>query len=98
MIYKLSSGLHPDSHSSDNVIYIKDEKGNSLGCFEDQFDAFDYIKINLEKDKKYEQYIEHPDMFIMEIYNKLSKQDKELLLENIVQKYRYTCMLKYFNL
>lgn len=98
MIYKLSYGLHPDSHSSDNVIYIKDEKGNSLGCFENQFDAFDYIKIDLEKDKKYKQYIEQPEMFIMEIYNKLNEQDKRLILETLIQKYRYTCMLEYFNL
>lgn len=96
-MYKLPYGLPSETRCSDTVIFVKDEKGKDVACFGDQFNAFDYIKTKLEKDKKYEQYIKYPDMFIMEIYRSLDNLDKKMIQNSLVQKYRNKCMYDYFN-
>lgn len=77
---------------------VKNEEGEKIGgCFDDQFQAFDYIKTQLELDEKYKQYTEFPEMFIMEMYRALNGDEKRKVLRELVREYKEKCAYDYFN-
>ena len=80
-----------------HVVFIKDENGNELkDTFYDERDAFDYIKLRVENDKQYAEYLNNPDKHIMDIYNALDDFDKKTIQQSLVIKYRNECMYQYF--
>lgn len=95
--YKLTRSPNPETHASDEVIFIKDENGNELGAgFSNECDAFDYIKLQVENDKEYADYLNNPRKHIMDMYNLLDEFDKKMIEQSMVQKYRNECMYQYF--
>ena len=96
-MYKLFSFLNPETHAHGIIIGIKDENGKEVDCyFNNQDDAFDYIKTNLENDIQYKNFISSPDVHAKDIYDTLSDFDKEMIQRSLVQKYRNQCMCEYF--
>lgn len=95
--YKLTRSPNPETHAVDEVIFIKDVNGNELGVgFSNECDAFDYIKLQVENDKEYADYLNNPSKHIMDMYNSLDDFDKRMFEQSLVQKYRNECMYQYF--
>lgn len=96
--YKLTKSPNPETHASGEVIFIKDEmNGNEFNVgFSDEFDAFDYIKLQIENDKEYADYLNNPNKHIMDMYNSLDDFDKKMIEQSLIQKYRNECMYQYF--
>lgn len=95
--YKLTKSPNPETHASGEVIFIKDENGNELNVgFSDEYDAFDYIKLHVENDKEYADYLENPNKHIIDMYNSLDDFDKRMIEQSLIQKYRNECMYQYF--
>lgn len=95
--YKLVKSPNPETHASGEVIFIKDENGNECNVgFSDEFDAFDYIKLQVENDKEYTDYLENPNKHIMDMYNSLDDFDKKMSEQSLIQRYRNECMYQYF--
>ena len=77
---------------------VKNEEGEKIGeCFDDDLQAFDYIKTQLEPDERYKQYTEFPEMFIVEMYRTLTSDGKKRILRKLVQEYKEKCAYDYFN-
>ena len=94
--YKLTKSPNPETHAFGEVIFIKDENGNELNVgFGDQCDAFDYIKLQVENDKEYADYLNNPSKHIMDMYNSLDEFDKKMIEQSLIQKYRNECMYEY---
>lgn len=97
MKYKLKRGTNPETHAFGDMIFVEDENGDELKvAFSNEYQAFDYIKMQVENDATYSDLINNPDEHIMELYNALDDFDKGLVQKNLVEKYRYECMYKYF--
>lgn len=96
--YKLTKSPNPETHASGEVIFIKDEmNGSNLNVgFSNECDAFDYIKLQVENDKEYADYLNNPNKHIMDMYNSLDDFDKRMIEQSLVQKYRNECMYRYF--
>ena len=95
--YKLTRSPNPETHASCEVIFIKDENGNELDVgFSNECDAFDYIKLQVENDKEYVDYLNNPNKHIMDMYNSLDEFDKKMIEQSLIQKYRNECMYQYF--
>ena len=95
--YKLTRSHNPETHASGEVIFIKDENGNELDVgFSNECDAFDYIKLQVENDKEYVDYLNNPNKHIMDMYNSLDEFDKKMIEQSLIQKYRNECMYQYF--
>lgn len=77
--YKLVKSPNSETHAFGEVIFIKDEmNGNEFNVgFSDEFDAFDYIKLQIENDKEYADYLNDPNKHIMDMYNSLDDFDKK---------------------
>lgn len=76
---------------------VKNEEGEKIGgCFDDELQAFDYIKTQLEPDERYKQYTGFPEMFIMEIYRTLGSDGKRRVLKELVRGYKEKCAYEYF--
>lgn len=98
MKYTLTREYNPETHSSGQVIFIKDEYGKELDVsFCDEFDAFDYIKVQIENNKQYEDCLRNPNKHIMDMYNSLDDFNKKIIQKSLIQKYRNECMYQYFN-
>ena len=97
MKYKLTKCPNPETHAYGDVIFVKDEDGNELNVFfKDEFEAFDYIKLQVENDEKYSDYLKNPSEHIMDMYNSLDEFDKKMIEQSLIQKYRNECMYQYF--
>ena len=97
-MYKLFSFPNPETHAHGTIIGIKDENGKEADSyFGDQNDAFDYIKIKLEKDEQYKNFISHPEIYAKDIYDVLSDYDKSIIQKSLILRYRNQCMYEYFN-
>lgn len=95
--YKLTRSPNPETHAVDEVIFIKDENGNELSAgFSNECDAFDYIKLQVENDKEYADYLNNPSKHIMDMYNSLDYFGKRMFEQSLVQRYRNECMYQYF--
>ena len=95
--YELKRIKNPETHAYGDVVVIEDENG--LACdvgFKDQNTAFDYLKINLEEDAKYKNYMLNTSCYIKEIYNELCQMDEEKLQKILFNMYRRKCMDEYF--
>lgn len=57
---------------------------------------FDYIKLHVENDKEYADYLENPNKHIIDMYNSLDDFDKRMIEQSLIQKYRNECMYQYF--
>ena len=97
-MYKLVGQLVGCPPEFRHIVVIQDEHGHDVISteFANKVDAFDYMMIVLEGDKRYENYIEHPEAHIEEIYHCLSENDRRLIQNNLLQIYRLYCMGKYF--
>ena len=92
MRYKLFRTRNPETHSYGDAIFVKDEDGHMLDvCFENEDDALDYIKLNIEKDLKYKAYIENPENHIMDLYGELNNFSKKQIQNSLIVKYRNKC-------
>lgn len=96
-MYKLKYFDNPESHAHGIVVGVVDDNEREVGKFFDkQDDAFDYIKIELEHDAIYKDFIFNPDIYIREIYDTLSNYDKVMIQKQLVNRYRDQCMSEYF--
>ena len=97
MKYKLTKCPNPETHAYGDVIFVKDEDGNELNVFfKDEFEAFDYIKLQVENDEKYSDYLKNPSEHIMDMYNSLDDFDKRMIEKSLVQRLKNKLMRQYF--
>lgn len=97
MKYKLKWHSCPDARSCDSMVFIVDENGNELNVgFATKEDAFDYIKIHLEKDPVYTEYIKNSREHIADLYNELDDFDKRSVRNDLIEKYQKKCIYQYF--
>ena len=64
--------------------------------FKDEFEAFDYIKLQVENDEKYSDYLKNPSEHIMDMYNSLDYFDKRMIEMGLVQRLKNKLMRQYF--
>ena len=96
-MYKLRYFQNPESHAHGTVVGVIDDDGKVIDrFFDDQEDAFDYIKTELENDTYYKAFISNPDIYIKEIYDELDVYDKTMIQKNLIVRYRRQCMDEYF--
>lgn len=98
MAYKLKTFKNPETHAHGNIIAIIN---TSTGEEEDRYfgseeDAFDYIKMFLEKDEDYKNNVVHPSDNIMNLYNQMDVIDQIIIKQSMIRRYRAKCMREYF--
>lgn len=97
MKYKLTKCVNPETHAYGDVIFVEDEDGNEFNVyFEDELDAFDYIKLRVENDEQYADYLKNPSEHIMDMYNSLDDFDKRMIEKGLVQRLKNKLMRQYF--
>lgn len=97
MKYKLTKCTNPETHAYGEVIFVEDGDGNELNvCFKDEFDAFDYIKLQVENDVKYADYLKNPSEHIMDMYNSLNEFDKRMIEKSLMLRFKNKLMHQYF--
>lgn len=88
-MYSINYRSDPDPDSvEEGYCVINKDKQKISDYFSDEFQAFDYIKTQLEPDEKYKQYTGFPEMFIMEMYRTLTSDGKKRILRKLVQEYK----------
>lgn len=98
-MYKLVGQLVGCPPEVKPVVVIQDEYGHDVVFqeFANKVVAFDYMMTELEDDRQYKEYIEHPEAHVEEIYRLLSENDQRLIQRILLERYRIHCMRKYFN-
>ena len=98
-MYRISRELVPSNNSIQckYAIFITDENNNKIPYgFDNQIQAFDYIKIHLDKDAKYQEYLDNPQIYAKEMYNELDPDVQLRIAKTILNEYRAVCMNVYF--
>lgn len=71
-------------------------RNNKRPYFGSEEDAFDYIKMFLEKDEDYKNNVVHPSDNIMNLYNQMDVIDQIIIKQSMIRRYRAKCMREYF--
>lgn len=96
-MYELRYFPNPESHAHGTVVGVIDDDGKVMDrFFDNQEDAFDYIKTELEYDIKYRNFVFNSSDYIKEIYDELDIYDKARVREGLIVRYRIKCMDEYF--
>lgn len=96
-MYKLKTFENPETHAHGNVIAIintitGEEEDRYFGSEED---AFDYIKMSLEKDEEYKNNVVHPSNNIMNLYNQMDVIDQITIKKSMILRYIAKCIEYY---